>query len=50
MADIEDLFVPLCLGKWTADYLIYVFSIEMSDLACKNSDDLDVKETDTSYL
>ena len=47
MADIVELFVPLCLGKRTADYHKYVFSIEKSDLACK---DLDVKEADTSYL
>ena len=47
MADIVELFVPLCLGKRTADYPKYVFPIEKSDLACK---DLDVKEADTSYL
>ena len=28
----------------------YVFSIENSNLACTNAEDLDAKEPDTSYL
>ena len=50
MPDIVELFVPLCLGKRTADYHKCVFSIGKSDRACKNAEDLDVKDTDTSYL